>query len=159
MAIEFYRHHGGHVKRIIQAVLCAVGAVVFGAGALTGVAHLVNATAYLAGFGEEVTVRIEESSTSGMSSGHAGIGTIVEDGRTVRLFDVTEGETVDARMVLIDIGKDTQAYTTPATAAKDYIWIFGVVVLGAPALVFAFAAYALGRGRPKPSSTTAESTA
>ncbi|MEV0432818.1 hypothetical protein [Nocardia sp. NPDC050413] len=147
------------MKRIIQAVLCAVGAVVFGAGALTGVVYLFNATAYLAGFGEKVTVRIEESSTSGMSSGHAGIGTTLEDGRTVRLFDVTAGETVDARMVLIDIGKDTQAYTTAAAAAKDYIWIFGVVVLGAPALVFGFAAYVLSRGRPKPGSTTAEPTA
>jgi hypothetical protein len=149
---------GGHVKRIIQAALCALGAVVFGGGALLGIAHLVNATAYMAGFGEEVTVRVSESSTSGMSSGHAGIGTVVEDGRTVRLFDVTRGETVHARMVLIDTGKDTQANTTAATAAKDYIWLFGVVVLGAPALVFGFAAYALGRRQPKSNTTAAESS-
>ncbi|MEV0060220.1 hypothetical protein [Nocardia sp. NPDC050718] len=144
------------MKRIVQSVLCAVGAIVFGAGALFGITQPINATAYLLGFGREVTVHVDESSSGTMGGrGRAGIGTSIEDGRTIRLFGVTAGETVSARIVLIDVGVDTGAYRSAASAATDFVWLIGVLVLGGPALVFGFAAYALARARPAVAEKTA----
>ncbi|MGS2805518.1 hypothetical protein [Nocardia sp. MW-W600-9] len=137
------------MKRIIQSVLCAVGAIFFGAGALYGVTQPINATAYLLGFGREVTVHVDESSRGLMGGrSRAGIGTNVADGTTVRLFDVRADETVSARMVLIDIGVDSFAYRSARAAATDFTWLIGILVLGGPALVFGIAAYALARARP-----------
>jgi hypothetical protein len=137
------------VKRIIQRVLCAVGALFFGAGALFGITQPINATAYLLGFGREVTVHVDESSRGLMGGrSRAGIGTNVEDGSAVRLFDVRSGDTVSARMVLIDIGVDSFAYRSARAAATDFIWLLGVLVLGGPALVFGLAASAPARARP-----------
>ncbi|MET9215276.1 MULTISPECIES: hypothetical protein [unclassified Nocardia] len=156
MTAEQIGVHGGLVKRIIQSVLCAVGALFFGAGALFGVTQPINATVYLLGFGREVTVHVDQSSSGTMGGrGRAGIGTSVEDGRTIRLFGVTAGETVDARIVLIDVGIDTGAYRSAAIAATDFLWLIGVLVLGGPALVFGFAAYALARARPAVAEETA----
>ncbi|MFD5180518.1 hypothetical protein ACFWM1_32230 [Nocardia sp. NPDC058379] len=130
-------------------MLCAVGALFFGAGALFGVTQPINATAYLLGFGREVTVHVDQSS-SGLMGGRskAGIGTDVENGDTIRLFDVRSGDTVSARKVLIDIGVDSFAYRSARAAATDFTWLIGVLVLGGPALVFGLAAFALARARP-----------
>lgn len=134
----------------IQRLLFGLGTLVFGAGALFAAVQPVNALAYLLGLGESVTIEVTESSVGsfGGNGSHQGTGTIVGDGRTVQLWDVTKGETVHARTALIDLSlTGVPAYRDAAQASKDFLWLIGLVVLGAPAVIFALATIAPGRRR------------
>ncbi|MFF2087207.1 hypothetical protein ACFVVM_25825 [Nocardia sp. NPDC058176] len=134
----------------VQRILFLVGALVFGAGALFAAVQPVNALAYLAGLGESVTIEVTGGSVGsfGGNGSHQGTGTIVGDGRTVQLWDVRSGETVEARTVLIDLSlTGAHAYRDGLQASKDFLWVIGLLVLGAPALIFGLAAIAPGRRR------------
>lgn len=133
---------------VLRRTAFGLAALLFGAGAVFGAVQPVNAVAYLLGLGDEVTVRVEEGSVGSVGTGsRAGVGRIIEDGREVRLADVHTGDIVRARTVLIDIGSIDHAYHSPATAATDFLWLIGMLILGGPALLFALAAFPEFRDR------------
>ncbi|MFD3704718.1 hypothetical protein ACFWUP_16395 [Nocardia sp. NPDC058658] len=145
------------MKSIAVRVLCAVGALFFGAGALFGAAQPVNAAGYLLGFGEEVTVHVERGSVGSFGrDSEPGLGRVVADGREVQLFDVRSDETVSARMVLIDLGKGLHAYRSASAATADFLWLFGVLAMGVPALVFGLVAFVIGRKPPEDDSSPSD---
>lgn len=97
----------------------------------------INVAAYYFGYGEEIRIEVTVGTDDlgpGPDASEPGVGRVIGEDRTVKVYDVDAGEVITARPRLIEFGENAIVYHGHASVLNGLILIIPAVLSGVPGL-------------------------